>query len=66
MGLQTSLPAVVLDRILGNSEETYSEAAERNAQKIRRRFGHNAINRTDLDDDDHEVEQNEQPAQRST
>jgi hypothetical protein len=45
MELPTSLPAVILDRILSNSEETYSEAAERDVQKICRRFGHDAINR---------------------
>ncbi len=52
MGLPTSLPTVILDRILSNSEETCSEAAERNAQKIRIHFGHDAINRADSDDDD--------------
>ncbi len=50
------LPTVILNRILINSEETCSEAAERNAQKIRRRFGHDAINRADSDDDDDGVE----------
>ncbi len=52
MGLPTSLPAVILNRILSNSEETCSEATERNAHKIRRRIGHDAISRADSDDDD--------------
>jgi hypothetical protein len=56
MGLPTSLPAVILDRIFSNSEETCSEAAERNAQKIRRRFGHDAINRDDSDVEEDGVE----------
>jgi hypothetical protein len=65
MGLPTSLPTVILDRILSNSEETCSEAAERNVQKIRRRFGHDAINRDDSDVDEEGVEEIEQPALRS-
>jgi hypothetical protein len=56
MDLPTSLPAVIFDRILNNSEQTCSEAAERNAQKIRRRFGHDTINRADSDDDDDGLE----------
>ncbi len=56
MGLPTSLPAVMLNRILSNLEETCSEAAERNAQKTRRRFGHDTINCADSDYDDKGVE----------
>ncbi len=52
MGLPTSLPAAIRDRILSNSEETCSEAAECNAQKIRRHFGHDEINHAESDDDD--------------
>ncbi len=47
-----------------NSEVTYLEAAERNAQKIRRRFDHDAINRANSNDDSDWVEQAGQPAQR--
>jgi hypothetical protein len=54
MELPTSLPAMTLDRILSNSEETCSEAAELNAQKIPRRFSHDAINRADSDVDEEE------------
>ena len=43
MGLPTSLPAATLNRILHSSEATCSEAAERNVQKILRRFGDDAI-----------------------
>ncbi len=50
------MPAVILDRILSNSEETCSDAAERNAQKIRTSFGNDVIKRADLDDDDDWVE----------
>ncbi len=49
------LPTVILNRILINSEETCSEAAEHNAQKICRRFGQDAINLADSDDDDDKV-----------
>jgi hypothetical protein len=49
MGLPTSLPAVILNGISSNSEETCSEAAERNVQKIRGHFGNDAINRDDSD-----------------
>ena len=37
--LPNCLPAVTLDKILHSSEITCSEAAERNARKIRYRFG---------------------------
>ncbi len=56
MGLSNSLPAVILERILRNSEAICSEATERNAQNICRRFGHDAIKRTDSDGDDDRVE----------
>ncbi len=56
MGLPTSLPAVILYRILSNSEETCSEVAERNVQKIGRHFCHDAIDRDDSDDDEEGVE----------
>ncbi len=56
MGLPTSLPVVILDKILSNLEDSCSETAEHNAQKIRRRFGHDAINCADSDDDDDGLE----------
>ncbi len=57
MGLPTSLPAMILDMILSNSEKACSVVAERNAQMIGRRFGHDAINCADLEIDENKDEE---------
>jgi hypothetical protein len=64
MGLPTLLPAGILDRILNNSEATYSEAAERNAIKISRRFGRNGVSCQHSDPE--EEEKDEVPVHRPT
>ena len=43
MGLPSGMRSTVLQTILHNSDETCSEAAERNAEKIARRFGIDAL-----------------------
>ena len=61
LGLPACTPAAVLNRILHSSEITCSEAAQRNAAKIARRFGGEAITRDEPIQESQQERQEEQP-----